>query len=264
LSKNEIVAAADSRGKSGPGQYQDHQCKIIALSDKLVFASNGMADFEAVSSSHPPERIVLDVNKEAKRAFKSAISNSSGDFSGAALLWARDVQRIFEHAIRVSGVRGVLEDLPDGSITQGYFFGVSPKGDLAFYYESINRSGNSVLVDPPKSLPLYDVLVYGGNGVTDTVKELREGKTTWARNEAARWERQSGTFPSDQRAVLKAVRWVELTLAAHPDSDEVGGAVDSLSVTPFGIHWHNRKPECHDQVQQQKLPATKASRPLHP
>lgn len=56
MSKTKIVVAADSRGASAKGKYQD-TCKIVRLNHNLVFASTGL-----VSSAE------FDVTEEARKS----------------------------------------------------------------------------------------------------------------------------------------------------------------------------------------------------
>jgi len=239
LSKNKIVVAADSRGKGDSGGYSDHQCKIIALSDKFVFASNGMADLSIENVAHPAKRnVIMEANKEAEIAFKSVRPGSDDFLRKVALLWGRHVSRILEQKIKVFGPKAVLGPGDDNPIINGYFFGVSPKGGLALYMENIFRVGNDVSFDSePKAIPL-----------TDTIQYALRGKAELAQKEKAQWERQSATLLEADRDVLKVVLWVRLTLEAHPDSNEVGGPIDSLTITPLtGVRWHSLKDECRTQ-----------------
>ena len=248
LSKNEIAIAADSRQKRDSGKYHDHACKIIALSDKFVFTSSGMAGLWGENVSAGSGRITLmDANEEAEIAFDSLHPGSDDLLPKVALLWARHVSRIFEQAIKAHGLKQVLGDIPQGSLLVGYFLGASPKSGLVSYMENINLLGSGVSFDPaPKALSLTDSIIYGSTGITDTVAELLQGKAAWVRQEDIQWERQLADVPKNDREVLKVVRWVALTLAHHPGSNEVGGPIDSLTIAPVsGVRWHNRKDECH-------------------
>jgi hypothetical protein len=249
LSKNKIVVAADSRGTGDFGETNDHLCKIIALSDKFVFASNGMADFSMEAVSPSSKRIVImDASKEAKLAFESVPPGSDDFLAKVAVLWGRHVSSILNSAIATYGPTPVFGSRSDNPITQGYFFGKFLTGGLTFYLENIARQGNSVSFDSvPEALPLSDTIIYGGNGVTNTVDELREGKTERAKRDAA--QRELLIFPIDDWDVRKAVRWVQLTLDDHPGKDSpVGGPIDSLTFTPVGgVRWYEQKKECQDQ-----------------
>jgi hypothetical protein len=245
-SKNKIVVAADSRGKFGPGKYADHQCKITALSDKFVFASNGEAGI-SVDLAIPYRPISIDVPEQARIAFKSVDPKSDDFLYSVAVLWGRNISSLFNEAVEVAGPQVVLAGNPDAGAINGYFFGSSP--GLVLYMENTYRSGNRVLFDKsPAVIPLTDTIRYSPHGAfRATVLELREGKTERAKKEAVQWERQSATFPVDDRDVLKAVRWVQLTLDDHPGSDEIGGPIDSLTITPLGgVHWHSQKKECQE------------------
>lgn len=62
-------------------------------------------------------------------------------------------------------------------------------------------------------------------------------------------QRQSrlATAPKDDWDVLTAVSLIQSVLDAHSDSREVGGPIDSLTVTPVGIRWYSQKKECQNQ-----------------
>jgi len=252
-SKNKIVVAADSRAENDAGEYDDHECKIIALSDKFVFAFNGIGDLSLVlSTTDSSERYTMNAGEEAKLAFESVPPGSDDFLSTVALLWGRHVSRIFRQAIAVSGTeQEVFADIKEGgAITQGYFLGLTPKGGLVLYMENVIRLGNDVSFTPvPEAVPLTDAISYTPHGgFIDTVEALRRGKTEWAKKEIARWERLSFSLAEDDRDVLKAVRWVQLTLDAHQGSHRIGGPIDSLTLDPItGIRWHSVKKECGDQ-----------------
>lgn len=235
------------RGKGRAGEYADHQCKIVALSDKFVFASNGMAGLWLEGVADPSDRIILmDTNKEARIAFQSIRPGSDDFLLTVALLWGKHVSRIFNDAISRAGLKPVLGDIPEGQFINGYFFGPSPQGGLVLYMENINRLGNNVsFSSAPEVVPLTDTIDYTPHGLFfDTVFELREGKTERAKREAAPWY----IFPVDDWNVLKAVRWVQLTLDDHPGSNEIGGPIDSLTVTATsGVRWYQQKKECQEQ-----------------
>ena len=244
-SKNKIVVAADSREKNDDGGYADDQCKITALSNKLAFAANGMTGLWS-ETPIPYRPIEMHAHEEARHAFDSVRPGADDLVRKIAVLWGENVARIFKEAIKVSGPESVFTDTKQGPFLFGYFAGVSPEGGLVFYDENINRVGNDVSFDPiPKAFALTDTILYGSSGMSDTTSELRQGKTEWAQMEATQWEREAATLPKDDRDVLKAVKWVQLTLDAHPNSHELGGPIDSLTITPDGgLRWNSQKKEC--------------------
>lgn len=241
VSKNKIVVAADSRGKDEAGEYADHQCKIITLSDKFIFASNGMAALRLDEISDPPQQRfqIMDVNKEARIAFE-AIPPMSQDFlAKIAINWGENISQIFEREIKRWGPKMVLGEAAEGPIINGYFFGLSPTGGLSLYMENIYRSGNGISFDPqPKVTPLSDVVAWA-----------LQGRTELAQKERSEWDRRSISLPnSEDRDVLRAILWVQLTLDANPRNHEIGGPIDSLTVTPTGgIRWYHQKKECQEQ-----------------
>jgi len=256
LSKNKIVVAADSRSTGEhPG---DHQCKIIALSDKFVFASNGLADVSMERISPPSKRIVImDSNDEAEIAFKSVPPGSDDFLRKAAVLWGRHVSRTLQSAIATYGPNSVFGNRSDNPITNGYFFGPSPTGGLVLYMENVTRQGNSVSFDSePQVIELAETMRYAGQGLfRDSIAELAQGKSEWAKNEALQRQSRLATAPKDDRDVLTAVSLIQSVLNAHPDNREVGGPIDSLTLDPVnGVRWHSRKKECSRSALRQSLP----------
>lgn len=244
LSKNKIVVAAESRSTGEePG---DHQCKIITLDDRSVFASNGLAGAGMDPISRPSKRIVLmDANKEARIAFGSVSLMADDSLRKVALQWGRNVSHKLNAAIAKYGAVPVLGNRSDDPILDGYFFGMSPKG-LVFYMERIPRHGKGVSFDPePEAIKLTDTMGYSGQGLfSDSIAELAQGKTDWAKREVLRRQSRLGIAPTDDRDVLTAVSLIQSVLDAHPDSKEIGGPIDSLTVTPVGLRWHSQKKEC--------------------
>jgi len=246
LSKNKIVIAADSRRKASAGVYDDHICKVTAFGGKFVFTMSGRANFTVLNSSDPsgPPITDLDALDEARIAFRSATADSTDFLADAANAWGRHVVRIFQESISAVGPATTFSDIPDGPVTTGFFAGQNVKGELIAYIETVNHRAGNVWVDAmPVSLP--DSINYIATGKTDTVAELRDNKLPWVLKETAAWEKQSVRWTDDESAVLKAIRWIDLTLAANPDSDEVGGAIDSVILKPNSRpYWRTRKQEC--------------------
>jgi hypothetical protein len=247
LSKNKIVVAAESRSTGEePG---DHQCKIITLDDRSVFASHGLADAWMEPISRPSKRIVLmDANKEARIAFGSVPLIADDSLRKVALQWGRNVSHKLNAAIARYGALPVLGNRSDDPILNGYFFGMSPKG-LVLYMERIPRHGKGVSFDPePQAIELSDTMKYSGHGLfSDIIAELAQGRTNWAKGEAIRRQSRLGTAPEDDRDVLTAVSLIQSVLDAHHDSKEVGGPIDSLTITPVGLRWYSQKKECQAQ-----------------
>jgi len=243
FSKNKIVVAADSRGKKDAGDYADDKCKIIALTNKFVFAANGMTGlWSEVAVPYRP--IEMDANEEARHAFNSVRPRSDHFLRNVAVLWGDNVTRIFKQALKVAGPTALGDD-PN---LNGYFFGVAPDSGLVLYMENVYVRGKDVSFD---SEPQAIVL-------TDMVQYALQGKTDLAKKETDRWKRQSAALPvNEDLDVLKVILWVQLTLDAHPDSNEIGGPIDSLTVTASrGVIWHKRKQECAAQdLRVQQLPA---------
>jgi hypothetical protein len=233
FSKNKIVVAADSRGKKDAGSYADDQCKIITLASNFAFAANGMTGLRSEAVAVPYRPIEMDANEEAKNAFNSVSSRADHFVRNVAVLWGENVARIFNQALKVAGP-AALGDNPN---LNGYFFGTSPDGGLVLYMENVYQRGNDISFDSdPQAIPLTDIMQYA-----------LQGKSDLAKKETAQWKRQSAVLPVNEDVdVLKVVLWVQLTLDANPDSNEIGGPIDSLTITPStGVVWHKRKKECY-------------------
>jgi hypothetical protein len=246
FSKDKIVVAADSRGKKDAGNYSDDECKIIALTDKFAYAANGMTGLRDEGVVVPYRPIEMEANEEARLAFNSVPPGSDHFLRRVAVLWGENVTRIFRQALKAGGPTALGKD--DPIVLNGYFFGVSPSGGLGLYMEKVYHNGEDVSFDSePEAIVLTDILQYA-----------LQGKTDLAKKETDRWERQSAALPvNEDLDVLKVILWVQLTLDAHPDSNEIGGPIDSLTVTaPRGVIWHKRKQECAAQdLKVQQLPA---------
>jgi 20S proteasome alpha/beta subunit len=248
LSKNKIVVAAESR--STGEESGDHQCKIITFDDRSVFASNGLAGAWIELISPPSKRIVImDANKEARIAFGSVPLIANDSLRKVALQWGRNVSHKLNAAIVKYGLQSVFGSRTKNPVVNGYFFGLSPKGVLVLYMENILRHGNDVSFDSePKAISLTDTMGYSGQGLfSDSIAELAQGKTDWAKREAIRRQSRLAIAPKDDWDVLTAVSLIQSVLDAHSDSREVGGPIDSLTVTPVGIRWYTQKKECQNQ-----------------
>ena len=66
-----------------------------------------------------------------------------------------------------------------------------------------------------------------------------------ARADAERWARETKGLAEYERDICGAIRPVNLTIAYHPNSNDVGGPVDALELrAAVQVHWIQRKPEC--------------------
>ena len=157
----------------------------------------------------------MDAYKEARTSFESSPRSSDHFLFDVATEWAKQVSSLLNKSIAIYGSDPVLGDKNKQNVVTGLFFGVTPTGELAFYYQDVSRVGDGVDSDKKTgTVILQDDMIYIKSGVFgETVDEIQAGKTKRAQLEAHPWV----IFPVVNWAVWKAVRLAQITLADHPD-----------------------------------------------
>jgi hypothetical protein len=234
-SQSKIVVAADSRATDiETRQYSDHFCKIRGLDKHSVFVAAGYL-------VHAP---LWDGFLEATNSFNDANSHGSLDvLNAAATIWGNRMAAKVNNALAIdfAGSTAALEDnlFFSGSFL-GYENGVAAFDQVIVGFDPSTKQANRTLDFEPMYVPMH----WGAMGRSETANEVLIDKTDFAKSEQAKWNIEQKKTPVENRDVRWAIRLVELTEKYNPKKEDVGGPVDAVQITPKGVQWVQRKPEC--------------------
>ena len=245
ISKDKAYLAADSRVGHENGQFDDHGCKVIEVTPKLLFAAAGRVAFGPHSSRFSAE-------DEAYSAVRDAMSSDLGTLKNEPMLslaadWGMKVAMQFQTAYS-NGLTVLASDGRFVPIVQGIFVSVDDSNSVKYaeapvYYDPprpgfrgmLFKSHSEVEEVPEGYLNIQD---YGQTGIVDEFKNL---STSRAREDRAAWLGEKRELLSSEYAI----HLVEKTIELNPDKFVVGGPIDVAEITPSnGVHWIRRKDEC--------------------
>ncbi|MGA2345821.1 MAG: hypothetical protein ABSF93_07425 [Candidatus Sulfotelmatobacter sp.] len=220
------VIAADSKvshtcpGVTNPIVGYD-VCKILTFDDQYVFAATGYTGrFDPCQSS----RRLWDVRQLTTQLYQEGKISTTDDF---ARKWATKMNAVLSEDARISP-----PSHHNGLVLGGLFIGIS-KGQLSTEMVSfqLDRDGHArpqLFVIHPSDQP-------DDAGEDRVLIEFEDNKTPRAKL----WHRRIDKLkPDDQIAALaKLVEDFEVSAG-------VGGPIDSVRITPFGVQWLSAKPEC--------------------
>jgi hypothetical protein len=239
-----IAIAADSlRLGPSPGQVSHGYCKIVNLSDQLVFAAAGI-------SGYPGARVPSDiwsVYEIAKQEYSELANGHTDDL----------VQKLAAvYGERVSGkINNGLKRDSSGSLWSY----VSSQNEVgAAIFAGFDDQHRRVIVEVKVGIQVPGARVVGystkfipGDETVDTEvigdtrisQELTAGQTQRSRGWHSAMSLQSSVLDLKDRLLFGAERIGELT--AKHDPDYVGLPIDVVLVTRGrGITWVHRKPIC--------------------
>ena len=238
-SQTKIVVAADSRATILENrQHSDHFCKIRALDNRSVFTAAG----------YILHGKLWDGFSEANISFDEAKSSGGPHvLKTAAITWGNRMVTRINKALAVD-FAGSTADVEENLFFSGVFLGYeqgSPAFDQVIVRfdpstKKANRSFDFETVHPE--------MHWGAFGRNETVYEVLADKTDFGKREWAKWSIAQQQIPVENEDVQLAIHLVELTAVYNPRRTEIGGPIDALEITPNGVKWIQRKPECRSEI----------------
>jgi hypothetical protein len=244
-----IVIAADSlRLGPGAGQASHAACKIVKLSDQLVFATSGISGRPGVAKT--PRSGTWDVYDIARQEY--------------AVLADKHTDHLIQKLAAGYGERlagRINEDLkmePEGPL-RSYLTKHGDEGAGAAVFAGFDEQHRRVIVEvrvgiqvPGDRVMGYAAkLLPGGDdtmeaevvGDTTIAGELAAGRTERSRGWRSTISLRSTGLGLRDRLLFEAQYVAELT--AQYDPDQAGGPTDVILVTRNqGVTWVRRKPTC--------------------
>lgn len=244
ISAQKVVIAADSRaliaGEDDPPN--DHACKVIGLGRKMIFTGAGISGMEYIHANRD-----WDVFTQARKAYRLA---PHSNVESVSTTWIKLMQPKYLAMIRTH--RKQLLDRPGNNLFNAVFVGVDETGALAgrqitFTYDpAAERDG---VFKPYVSIDVWsfaDKTVFKVIGHGEIAYEFASQSTLRARAEAAHFQAELLLHPGGDTDLRQAVHYIQLTEGLAPFDWGVGGPIDQVEILPgSGVHWIQRKPECH-------------------
>jgi hypothetical protein len=249
-----IVIAADSlRLGPRPGQVSNTACKIVKLSDQLVFAASGLSGRPGITKA--PGSDTWNANDIARQEY-TAMGKKHND------QWIQKLAAAY--GARLSGqINHDLRLEPDGPLMTylakhggggaAVFAGFDEQLQRVMVEVTVGIQGPSARVVgyTTKLLPNDDA---GGTevlGDTAIAQELAAGRTQRAQEWHSAMLLQPPGLSLKDRLLIGAESVAEWT--AKYDPDLVGGPIDVILVTrKRGVTWVRRKPACGPAVPAEK------------
>jgi hypothetical protein len=261
-SRQRVVIAADSRVNLGNGKYEDTSCKIVALSDKFIFAATGIV---GDSSYLLPEDLRFDATEEARRVFLeySRMPENFLDLGMVGTLasnWGTAMARNFREAAEASPASlqewlKRVELSHESPFIVGVFAGLESDGEISVYSVSVDYVQPHAGPAPSEpyfltSMPFSDDFpddfpILTPFGMPEIVHEIGDGRSDRAKQEIDVRLSLQKTLSAEAYARRQVIRMVDLTIAYHPKQEFVGGKIDAIELPRAGrIHWVERKENC--------------------
>lgn len=248
-----IAIAADSlRLGPGPGEVSHSACKIVVLSDQLVFVASGLSGRPAIAKS-PGSRPwnVDDIARQEYGALGKKRTNQ----------WIQKVAAAYGE--RLSGqINQDLELAPNAPLVD---YLTNQGGGGAAVFAGFDEKHQRVVVEVsvsvrgPSSRVGYTTKLLPGDstegtevlGNTAIAQELAAGRTERAREWRSAMLLQPPGQSLKDRLLVAAESVAEWT--AKYDPDHVGLPIDVILVTrKRGVTWVRRKPACGPAVPAKK------------
>jgi len=240
---DKIIMAADSRGTSSDGTRTDAECKIAALGNDMIFVSTGVGGYDS-GDPRSPTRSWRNAD-EAHRVYERLSAGGSRHPSVAEVAseWSNIIVRN-EMFLYERIPQQVLDAATDSVLTEAMFGGTADDGSLLVISTDIVVHPDA---SPPITAEIGMELPPGSVGVIgkkEIFSEFFQVASDRAKAEAARWEKESARFPTDDREFFRMLRLIDLTIT-YDQSGEVGGAIDAVELgLGKGIRWRQRKAVC--------------------
>lgn len=225
---DKIVMAADSRVTLGwaKGPSSDKECKITAIRGQVIFSSANVASYRGSNVVQPWKN-----SDEARSAYKNACGPypSRCPVKEVARAWTLAVLAHIESLYRANP--DYAKSLTDnGVFTVALFGGRDEAGSLELIQVLIGVDQTGVHPDWGKAICPHN---YCKLGKVEIVTEFTDLTSQRAKEEAKNWTASPPHNPADAD-LLKAIRLVDLTIAYHQGTPDVGGKIDAVQLSKDG------------------------------
>lgn len=241
-----IVIAADSLSLGpGAGQVSHTACKIVKLSDQLVFAVSGISAYLGAANT---SRADMWNAKDIARQEFSALAGKHPDnlIQKLAAAYGENLTSRINHELKVEPAGPLRSYLAEqGRYGAAVFAGFDEQHQRVVVEVSMGiRAAGGMVGYTTKVLPggedTMEAEVFGHNTIAT---ELAEGRTERSRGWRSTITLRSTGLGLRDRMLFEAKYVAELT--AQYDPDHVGGPIDEVLVTrKRGVTWVHRKPAC--------------------
>ena len=243
-SPDEIVVAADSRAVNAVGQSDD-SCKIAALGGELVFASSGKSALVSDQAS-----LAWDSHVVARNLFLrlSARRTKQPMPMRLALAWGKKVEEKMQSEIR-RDPKGILLGAEDNTLITALFAGFDH--NAPFFVTGTVTYETEGGVPTRARFSITGVKKSGSAelGKVEIAHELFGQHTERARQWFSNLQKEM--YVTDDGIAAAAISAVKMTIDHYPAVQlgnrmvkVVGGPIDAVKLTPQGIQWIQRKPNC--------------------
>jgi hypothetical protein len=224
------IVAADSKasrkcGMNGKRIVNYDKCKILTFDNQYVFAFSGYS--ARFSPRCETNRTLWNVNDITKALYRKSHVGTTEVFAHE---WGDKMLAVLAEDAKIAPPL-----MNHGLILFGLFVG-------AAHGEMIGEMVTLRLGQDGHAHADYSTVPFGDNpndaGYGDVVAEFMANKTPRAKL----WHGQIDKLAPDDRiiAITKLVREFDT-------SGEVGGPIDSVRMTPYGVEWLSAKPKCGPQ-----------------
>jgi hypothetical protein len=240
---NRIIVAADSRRRSGPGEFTDSACKINVLGPHMFFTAAG--DVALTHVDHGRDIIVYDAHEFAKTVFKTHQMSTAHEIAG---LWSELIRRRLQRAINAT-------PKSFGTYTPKFqaVFASTSSTELHIYRMEVavkkSKTGSGVVSVEQKSFlmpPNEPTMYLGGEALPDVV-EFLQNQTPRAVEANKHLRGDIADNPDRDAVALRMQFAIQYAADWSTSKDTVGGPVDILELTHKGNRWIAVKNECKNQ-----------------
>lgn len=242
-----IIVATDSRGVSvfggtGTASVNDSECKVFTLGSQAAFVIAGHSSYLRSGANDAP---TWYAQQEAQRLFEDAVNENGGwkdaMLEGLALSW-RNSTALHLSRLRQSNLKQFRDAIGDDISANAVFATAAGDGVRAVYVEAtLTKAGEVKLLGPAPIRCSVKPCILGYTQIADEYLNVSSQR---ARDDVARWERETTGLSEIDRARRRAVNLVEVSIA-HDPTQHVGGPVDVLELhAGQKAKWIRRKPWC--------------------
>jgi hypothetical protein len=243
-----IIIAADSRSnfdKNDSSERNDHECKIVALGTQATFLAAG---FVGYNNNGPRDAIqTWRAATEARHVYADIVKKAGGWqdslLEDLGKVWGSTV-KTHTTALLQGNPRAIQNSAVEGLLTTALIASGTGKSIRVIRVQiRLSQFGPIEVIGPTQITP--EVCPPCALGKSAIAMEFLELTSPRARAANERWVQETKRLSDYERDIRSAIRLVNLTIAYHPNSNDVGGPVDALALRAEGqVRWIQRKPEC--------------------